>query len=260
MTWPSLPPDTPSPLPALSARRVRHGELQVTDRSPPLQDAYWGSAGHPGNTQVPRAGRWVGCALLRPHVCLMFLCWSLCVCAKCLSSFPTWLHVTSPSTSSPSPHLRVPLAHAQPRNVFKHVPVLGAGGHGSARHKTDTISAHQLRALKSQDGPFEWLRALSAFQWGGGAIMCLILSGNGHTPLICEAGVFRHACAHTHAHTHTHTHTHTVSRTEATSCRVRGRAVSCSREQGHSTGSVDQHLYMGTHLPQCPTRGPRDTM
>lgn len=104
MTWPSLPPDTPSPLPALSARRVRHGELQVTDRSPPLQDAYWGSAGHPGNTQVPRAGRWVGCALLRPHVCLMFLCWSLCVCAKCLSSFPTWLHVTSPSTSSPSPH------------------------------------------------------------------------------------------------------------------------------------------------------------
>lgn len=114
---------------------------------------------------------------------------------------------------------------------------------GLSNHKTGPLSgcAHYLR-----------------FNGEGERSCASFLSGNGQTPLIWEAGVFRHACTHTQ--THARAHTHTVSRTEANSCRVRGRAVSCSRQQGHSTGSGDQHLYTGTHLPQCPTRGPRDTM
>ncbi len=47
----------------LSAQRVRHGELQVTDRSPPLQDAYWSNWNYWTYWEHSGAGWWVGCAL-----------------------------------------------------------------------------------------------------------------------------------------------------------------------------------------------------
>ena len=171
------------------------------------------------------------------------------MCANCLSSFPLKptssrhlsVNLLTPS-SPPRPH-----AHAQPRNVSNTFRFLARPLHGSARHKTDTVSAHQLRAPKSQDGPF----GVAA------RILCVsVRGGSDHVPHSDRKRPNSFNLGGRRLPSHTHTHTHTVNRTGATSCRVRGRAASCSREQDTPQVLVISTL---TWAPTClcvPLGGP----
>lgn len=132
----------------LSAQRVRHGELQVTDRSPPLQDAYWGFTGPAGNTQVPQAGWWVGCALRvrMPRVCAFFCVCFLCQTAIASPAFHLPLTASrhlSANFLTPSSPPRRPLRTVTLLLVTRQIGYLHASC-GLLNHKTGSLGVAHI--------------------------------------------------------------------------------------------------------------------